>query len=119
MLNPATGKDTNYEELWRDIAPKAANSENIQCAVLQIGGSKNFKGSVVLVGQLCQGILRNGDEITVERWQCDENGVWDRLISMGQDALPCLGMISASPLVEGETISTRSGDWKVIEASGY
>lgn len=119
MLNPATGKDTDYEELWESLEPVPVNSPELRCAVLQLDQGNTLRGSVVIAGQFCQGMLRNGDSISLERWQHDQQNGWRRLISMGDDALPCKDIVDASELVLGQTISTEGKVWKIIEASGY
>lgn len=119
MVNPDTGKDTDYEELWKDLDPLPVNSANVRGAVLQVDGVAKCKGSVVLVGQFCQGILRDADEVTVERWYFDAEKGWRCLISMGNGALPCSSVLKTNQLVEGETIITSGTHWRVIEASGY
>ena len=87
--------------------------------MLQLDQGTTLRGSVVLAGQFCQGMLRNGDGISLERWQYDQQKGWRRLISMGDDAIPCKDVIDASQLMLGQRISSAGNEWKIMEASGY
>ncbi|KAJ0158492.1 hypothetical protein CTA2_11462, partial [Colletotrichum tanaceti] len=72
MVNPATGEETDYEELWRDVEPVAvvgSGGEAVECIVLRFEDEQaGARGSVVWLGRFCQGISRVGADVTAERW---------------------------------------------------
>jgi len=121
MLNPDTGLEAEYEEVWRSEELVAAAGG---CVVLQTeeDGARGERGVVMRLGQYCQGILRVGEEITVERWVWSEGGgAWERVARFGEDQLPA----QAHVLVDREDGWEVGGEvecsgrvWKVVEASG-
>lgn len=71
-----------YEEVWRDGAADGA-----ECVVLELDeimGGVRAVGVVVRLGDWCQGILREGEKVTAERWH------QRRLVFRhGEGQLPC------------------------------
>ena len=116
MVNPATGRDTPYEELWRDIDPTPTASSGVNVVVLQVE-TEGLCGSVVRLGQYCQGIMKEGDRITAERWEWKEGG-WKRTVRIGSDALPCLKVLDDGVEAKvGDVVNVEGRGWKVVEAS--
>lgn len=117
MMNPATGKVTEYEELWRTIEPRPVDSNGVRSVVLQLEREKT-KGQVTLLGHLCQGLLRKGDQITAERWEWAEANSWQRTVVVGDDELPCARILGeTSPMLHvGAIITVGDDTWKVIES---
>ncbi|KAJ4418060.1 hypothetical protein N0V82_005814 [Gnomoniopsis sp. IMI 355080] len=122
MVNPATGIETDYEELWRDGA-----SENVPAlakwTVLQIQDeSQQKRGMFVQLGQYAQAVLRVGDIFTAERWEWDSSqSTWVGTFRVGDDeAFPLDDLIPTCQEVHhaGEEIEAWSGIWSVLEASG-
>lgn len=124
MVNPATGRATAYDELWTDrLAP---TSDAI--AVLRVDDGA-VKGLVVWIGQLCQALVRDGDEgIALERWEKteggddddDDDGTWTRTVRMGSSSrkLPCEDMLTGKVTLERDGAVACQGDmWQVIELS--
>lgn len=70
MTEPGTGVVTAYEELWGDLAVEIIGQEQAFASVVlrtqddRVGA----RGMVVRVGGWCQGILKVGNDITIERW---------------------------------------------------
>ncbi|KAH7165442.1 hypothetical protein EDB81DRAFT_779235 [Dactylonectria macrodidyma] len=119
MVNPATGKDTAYEEVWLDLDPTPTSSAGVKSIVLQIETETGGRGSVVRLGQCCQGILREGDLITAERWEWKAEKGWKRSIRMGDGVLPCEKVLDdALEVKKGEVVDVGGNAWKAVEVSG-
>ena len=69
--DPTTGAVTAYEELWRDLKVELVGQEEaLASVVLKVQENPvGARGMVVRVGGWCQGILKVGNDLTVERWQ--------------------------------------------------
>ncbi|KAI9757286.1 MAG: hypothetical protein M4579_003497, partial [Chaenotheca gracillima] len=81
MANPATGKVTDYEEMWddEDVTVIGGDSQRV-CVVLEMehdtGGSEPMKGIVIRVGSRCHGLVIGGREgesnserkVDLEKW---------------------------------------------------
>lgn len=117
MVNPETGLDTEYEELWRDEDPMPTASLKVKTIVLRLEKGDDTKGLVILLGACCQGLLRRGDTITAERWQWAQSGGWVRTIKVGDDALPCPEIMEKTSPSCGELLSVGSDSWQVVESS--
>lgn len=120
MLNPDTGEETDYEEVWRDVEPRPTGHGDARCAVLRLEAGRDVRGLVVLAGHYCQGFLRRGNGIAAERWEWAEDGGWARTVAIGEDdALPCSKILDADGLAEGDLVKTGAFDeWTVIETLG-
>ncbi|XEV01855.1 hypothetical protein FSHL1_007142 [Fusarium sambucinum] len=119
MVNPDTGVDTAYEELWHDATPTAVPGEaGVRALVLQTEDEeKGVRGCVVRLGRYAQGLIRVGDEIALERWEWMESG-WKRTVRMGNEELPIEKILGEETLEEGDDVVVVGRAWKVIEASG-
>ncbi|RBR20257.1 hypothetical protein FVER53590_11234 [Fusarium verticillioides] len=118
MVNPDTGIDTAYEELWHDATPTAVPGEPaVRALVLQTEDDKNgVRGSVVRLGCYAQGLIRVGEHISLERWEWKDG--WKRTIRMGDAELPIEKILGEEALKEGDTVDVDGRGWKVIEESG-
>ncbi|KAF5026881.1 hypothetical protein F66182_1020 [Fusarium sp. NRRL 66182] len=118
MVNPATGIDTAYEELWHDATPIAVPGEpDVRALVLQThDDEKGVRGSVVRLGRYAQGLIKVGERISLERWEWNEG--WKRTIRMGDEVLPCEKMLGEEMLKEGDVVDIGERSWTVVEASG-
>ncbi|KAF5982217.1 hypothetical protein FBULB1_4361 [Fusarium bulbicola] len=118
MVNPDTGIDTAYEELWHDATPTAVPGEPaVRAIVLQTEDEKNgVRGSVVRLGRYAQGLIRVGEHISLERWEWKDG--WKRTIRMGDAELPIGKILGEEALKEGDTVDVDGREWKVIEESG-
>ncbi len=121
MENSATGTVQRYEELWADVPVNIlpADEGRRVCVVLQ---TADGKGMVIRVGQFCQGILRNGQDIVVERWRWDMGGkggkgdaMWKRLVRMGQGQVPCNATFETSEVAKGRVFELGGNKWTVEE----
>ncbi|WPG99843.1 Hypothetical protein R9X50_00266300 [Acrodontium crateriforme] len=141
MVNPATGLMADYEELWKELAPQLVqltegeiengpltsnaltNDRQHACVVLLLEDDESqTRGMVIRVGNFCQGILRTGPHITVERWEWKKDAGWRRNMRAGDFWLPC-GVVMADAnsgrLVEGGEVTDKENVWKCIEFSWF
>ncbi|KAK4154968.1 hypothetical protein C8A00DRAFT_42357 [Chaetomidium leptoderma] len=102
MLNPATGVETDYEEVWRsepiEMVPVLGGGDGmVSCLALRMeaagageGPARGVRrGLVVRLGQYCQAFARDGDSITLERLKWDgEQQTWTRQFRIGNEELP-------------------------------
>lgn len=96
MLDFDDGKIKEYEEVWRDsdVVPRIST-----VLVLEEEAGKTFqiysaadaaKGTIIRVGNYCQGIMKVKGEVTCERWILDEGAEeWRRIFRTGTGVLPC------------------------------
>jgi len=69
MENPETGIMTPYEEVWEDLEPQATGGDGKQRVSVTLRLNDLAKqGMIIRVGDLIQGMVKTGDEVTVERW---------------------------------------------------
>lgn len=135
MVNPATGRMTEYEEMWKDIDPiatvtRTAAPSKVErmraCVVLTLDDEQHeARGMVVRVGQFCQGVIRSGQYFSLERWvwMNGEKKVgegersWRRTSRIGSFWMPC------GPAMEAEMGRLKLGGevkygefiWTVVE----
>lgn len=110
MLNPDTGINTAYEEVWQDDDVLSTDTSQV-CAVLKYENSDG-RGLVIKLGNYCQGFIRIGENICVERWQ--SNGQAIRTVRIGTDELPCQLAIERN-FTLGEEIISGDRCWTVVE----
>ncbi|KAK1573765.1 uncharacterized protein LY79DRAFT_525217 [Colletotrichum navitas] len=104
MVNPATGAETDYEELWRDIDPVPPTRS---------------RGLVVWLGRFCQGISRVGeDDVAAQRWEWKGEEGWKRTAQIGARELPCEALLkTGAPLSVGAHVVHENLVWDVLESS--
>lgn len=123
MVNPATGRETDYEELWKDVDPVAAaageGAKDVECVVLKFEDEPaKARGSVVWLGRFCQGISRVGDDVSAERWEWKEVEGWKRTVRIGARELPCEVLLkSGAQLSVGAHVVYGDSIWDVLESS--
>lgn len=137
MMNSQTGKMEDYEEMWRDVVGLRCAEEGaekkmdgggsgVKCAVLVMeseeGGKgegeekkEKMRGMVIRLGQFCQGLMRIGEEITLERWEWTEKENWKRSFRMGDFFLPCGVAMEFDRLQLGGKITHGGLTWDVVE----
>lgn len=103
--DPKTGAVTQYEELWADVpVEKTGIDEGFVSIVLQLyDEAHSARGIVVRVGGWCQGLLKVGNEVTVERWK------WVARDSKSSKHGPTKGGESKTSAVVDGSKSTISG----------
>ena len=113
--DPATGEETEYEELWHDLQVEAFGKKHNRSSLVMRADlpQRNIKGMAIKIGSWCEGILKVEDELTVERWEwkptdsasnvasaeaSQEDGRtrngWVRTFKIGKGTLPCKNMCS-------------------------
>jgi hypothetical protein len=142
--HPVTGKDTEYEELWRDLEVQAfGKKHNRSTLVMRVDDpERNIRGMAIKIGGWCQGILKAEGAMTIERWEyksdisggdsedvtawhpSDEgrtrNG-WFRTFRYGEGNLPCITMCGHTSGKLGLNTTTTDSkdelelDWKILE----
>lgn len=135
MENLETGKVTPYVEIWLDVpirvppprpGAKPSAGKRSFALIRCENKEKSTKGCVVWVGQYCQGIIRHGDQVAVERWEFDSEarggqGEWARTFRHGHGAVPCGWLVlEADEIKKGEILKVPdlggTGDrWYVEE----
>jgi hypothetical protein len=122
MLHPETGVERDYEEVWRAENPMAIpagkpasdhGDDRVVCVVLQTENHEQpeQRGQLVRLGQYCQGILRTGHQISVERWMWTVERGWEQQARFGDQRLPVQALIE-------EDINHLGLDDKVIDCAG-
>jgi hypothetical protein len=131
MVNAATGREEEYEEIWvderKEVPGRAAGAEGefgreegSCCVVARFEGHGEVlgRGLIVWIAQFCQGILRVGEEVTVERWEF--RGEWVSVYREGNGCLPCGWVVKeSSDLREGNEFTaplTGGMKWKIVES---
>ncbi|KAL8417617.1 hypothetical protein RB594_001325 [Gaeumannomyces avenae] len=132
MVNPATGVEADYEELWADEVPaaipaaaaaaegggEAVAESGPRCVVLRLEDvGRGARGMVVLLGRHCQGLIRVGEELGVERWQWREDEGWRAAARIGTVPVPCeQAFTRLSELLEvGKELREGDNVWEVVE----
>ena len=134
MINPETGVETEYEELWGSLAIESTGSDIAEKVVVVLrttdkpGQSRTVdtpsvtqtKGLVIRIGQLIQGILEHRGGLTVERWTYDQaSKKWTEVVRIGATELPSPPLFDPIKLVEGQHINFGPISWQVIEQSTW
>lgn len=142
-----TGAVTEYEELWADVPVETTGLDKKHVSVvLQLqDDARRVRGMVVRVGGGCQGLLKIGEEITLERWMWVSGetgkvagvgttgggreeaavvdgslskghpGDWKRVVRLGIRFLPCAVAFDPSMATVGKVVKAGDSSWKVIE----
>ena len=112
VMKNADGILTTYEEIWRDL-PLDTRPES--CPILVYIGldikdaagppsetlsmeglhSEAVRGMMIRIDSWCQGLVKTGEETSVERWQLlDES--WRCTVRIGTTGLPCSNILQAA-----------------------
>lgn len=122
MVNPATGLETDYEEIWLSEEISGGQPGGKCCVVLDLDGvgadGKKRQGRIVRLGQYVQGFVRAGGNVVVERWKWAGNG-WERLAKIGNAIeIPtdfATGFAHEADV--GDEVKVGQDVWKVVEKS--
>lgn len=122
MVNPETGAEADYEEAWSSVEPLVdlGSEGRPACVVLRTwDDDRGVRGMLIRLGQFCQGILRDRDAVTVERWNWDQDGGWSLSARFGQDRLPVKALLGdMQTLKADDVVEDGTKTWKVIEVDG-
>ena len=126
-IDAKTGEVKKYEELWHDVGVRNVGNDQTHVSVVLKAEEtdRNIRAMVFRVGDWCQGILKVGDAVTVERWQWTpattghiarfSNGSWKRIARLGNGSLPCAVTFDTEDLEEGKRIAAEALEWEVVE----
>jgi hypothetical protein len=123
MVNPATGRETEYEEVWRSAEP-LASMKDVVVVLRTRDDNPGRRGMVVRVGQYVQGILRDGDDVMVQRREWKAGSGWEVTAKLGPDLLSsAMGMVTSEGTLDqklrvGGTVYGGGTMWDVVELSG-
>lgn len=118
MVNPATGLDTEYEELWADVAVMPIPDSRVQYVVLEMErdpARPDERGMAVRVGQYCQALMRRGDEISVERWEWEAAGGWRETVRFGNAIKACRLALELDGSLGKDDYEIDGRVWNIIE----
>ncbi|KAI9820194.1 MAG: hypothetical protein M1827_005816 [Pycnora praestabilis] len=148
MIDPETGMVGAYEECWRDLVIQSVSREEegkrVGVVLRTVEGDEHgsgvsgvsVRGMIIRVGDWCQGLLKIGDEVTVERWKYVSAGGTNLAASssssISHDHHPSLGpgvtkradgvtvvngsMAPLTPLIENSGL--KEGDWERVARMG-
>ncbi|KAI1752447.1 hypothetical protein F4782DRAFT_155097 [Xylaria castorea] len=130
MVNPATGKPTDYEEVWTDLEAEGIpeinpNSDALarqpkgRCVVLELNdGEREARGMAICLGRYYQSVVRIGDRFAAERWLW-EDGEWKRKYRVGTIQVPSPEHAYSVTLSLGEEVKLTDTlqRWRVVEIS--
>ncbi|KAG9941561.1 hypothetical protein KCU85_g9563, partial [Aureobasidium melanogenum] len=124
MYNPLTNSEQAYEELWVDYSASAVEGIRWSIVIDLDDPEHNAKGRVVRVGEHCQGILKVGEHVTVERWgfevsEKESKGDWRRLARLGDLFLPVSLAFTPEQVIEGNVLSYGDYKWVVKEVYSW
>ncbi|KAI1153043.1 hypothetical protein F4825DRAFT_282474 [Nemania diffusa] len=132
MVNPATGKLTDYEEIWSDPEPEDGIPEADQnsagltgqlrgrrCVVLELrDDEREQRGMTVCLGRYYQGVVRIGERFAAERWLW-EDGKWQRKYRVGDLWIPGPEHVDSATLSLGDEVGSADTFqvWSVVEVN--
>ncbi|KAG9667155.1 hypothetical protein KCU99_g9090, partial [Aureobasidium melanogenum] len=124
MYNPLTNSEQAYEELWVDYSASAIQDTRWSVVIDLDDPDHNAKGRVVRVGEHCQGILKVGEHVTVERWRFEVSGKeskgdWKRLARLGDLFLPVSLAFTPEQVIEGNVLTYGDYTWVVKEVYSW
>ncbi|KAJ8454983.1 hypothetical protein ONZ51_g12708 [Trametes cubensis] len=125
MRRPDTGEIREYEEAWKAVpvvpggggGPRPLKGDKRVSVWLEMQDTAtDRRGSIVRVGQYCQGIVRDGSKISVQRWMWTD-GTWAKVGQIGDFDIPC--NVTWSTLDEGEAREHDGDAWEVKEVTAW
>ena len=118
QIHPITRLQTDYEELWGDLDVEKVGEEQERVSiVLKVENhGSNTRGMVVRVGDWCQGIMKSGGALNIERWHWIKNKyTWERVVKIGSSELPCAIACNNEMVSKKGTVVSNGLQWNVIE----
>jgi len=121
-INKMTGEVEKYEELWGDVPVQQVGEGtegadgHISVVAKAEDTERKIRGVIVRVGDWCEGILKEGEEITVERWHWTEGGGWERIARLGRGRLlSCALMFDEGMIKVGKGYGYEGLEWQIVE----
>ena len=125
MLDSETGEEMAYEELWTEVPfERTSPGGGCDCIVLKTrDGEDGSRGMVVKVGGWCQGIVKSGECVTVERWEwvnmqthsTNRDDGWEKRVRIGKGKVPCEEVLVMKDWKEGSEVHSGGVTWVVDE----
>ena len=116
MVNPESGAEEDYEEVWEDMTITNVPETGAGGVLEMKDDANDTRGLVILMGEYCQGIMRDGSRIFVERWVYMKNSrEWMSVAATQALALPCRAAIDKRWWRKGETMDYNGMLWTVVE----
>ncbi|KAI0771101.1 hypothetical protein BD413DRAFT_604466 [Trametes elegans] len=115
MRRPDSGVLTEYEEAWKPVPVDHAGDRTCVWLELRRDGPAR-RGAIVRVGQYCQGLVRDGERVSAQRWVRTAAGVWEKVGQVGEDDIPCDAAWGAA-LEQGDTVERNGAVWDVNEVA--
>jgi hypothetical protein len=126
MVNPVSGVEEDYEEMWRDEIfgkpPSWIDGDRLSCVVWKCEAA-GYKGSIVRLGPYCQGVIRVGGSFCAERWKVGDEeseyaGKWVLLARIGEGSVGCEGALGLDDksITIGRGFVVDEREWRVTEA---
>lgn len=120
MRHPGSGEMREYEEAWKHldvlpVGPGGGVHEGQRVSVfLETGqAGDRRRGMVCRVGQFVQGIVRDGDDVSVQRWAWDEEErEWKPVARIGHAAMAC-DVTWKDEVNDGDIIVRDGVEWTV------
>jgi hypothetical protein len=154
MVNPATGRVTEYVEGWQDVEIRAvtppggeiiksfceqlhdrgvgvdglrtvsnAGSGKLSLVLQHENVERRARGMVVRLGQICQGVMRVGDEFAYERWEWTSETGWCKTRFSSDLDMPCDVLTILGELMCTDTTVTYghadNQTWNCVEAEQF
>ncbi|KAF2665378.1 hypothetical protein BT63DRAFT_482324 [Microthyrium microscopicum] len=118
MVNAETGMGCGYEEIWVDVpACSVGGMRGLFVAVKCEDERTGAMGRVIWMGQYCQGIMRKGNDVTVERWEFEaDDEEWRLTFRVGGGSLPCRWLFGCDDFTHGMRIRVPSLEGAVEDA---
>ena len=158
MVNPATGRLTEYVEGWRDgeigvvpqpgegvvkrfyeeLSGRGVSVDGLRAGSQSGGDSQPSRLSIVLqhedvvrksrrmvirLGQLCQSVVRIGDDFAYQRWEWTHEDGWRQTSVSGKLSMPCdILAILGEEMSTDTTINYANEDglrWQCVEVERF
>ncbi|KAI0820446.1 hypothetical protein BC628DRAFT_1330318 [Trametes gibbosa] len=113
------GVECEYEEAWRAVRVRGCERGERVAVLVEMragaeagGAGAVRRGAIVRVGQVCQGIVRDGADVYVQRWEWAD-GEWTQTARIGAYDMPCDA--TWGEVREGDRIERGGVVWDVNE----
>lgn len=119
MGHPESGELREYEEAWKDIPALPVkcggpHDGKIVTVLLESGGAGTARwGMICRVGQYVQGIVRDGQSVSVQRWAWSEGArEWKKVAQIGDASMVCDVTWNESLQGIGKTFTRDGYTWR-------
>lgn len=124
MVNPASGKEEKYTECWVDLDIESLDGESrkrgwvLKTESGEEGKGGKTKGMVARIGGYIQGVVRRGDDVSVERWKWSvEAKKWEVVVQIGELDVSEEAFEVRKEIQKGDVLKSGGGlVWECTEA---